>query len=80
MWPGGQIVPDESRCYIPIFDGLVFIDYGSESSDNAISHIQYQEHLEGKQATHQHGHKFHFLGTPAAAQTCCGRTQRTWCG
>ena len=24
MWPGRQIVPDELRCYIPIFDGLVF--------------------------------------------------------
>ena len=23
MWPARQIVPDESRCYIPIFDGLV---------------------------------------------------------
>ena len=23
MWPGRQVVPDESRCYIPIFDGLV---------------------------------------------------------
>ena len=23
IWPGSQVVPDESRCYIPIFDGLV---------------------------------------------------------
>ena len=23
MWPGRQVVPDESRCYIPIFDGLL---------------------------------------------------------
>ena len=29
MWPGGQIVPDESRCYIPIFDGLVSSDRSS---------------------------------------------------
>ena len=25
IWPGRQVVPDESRCYIPIFDGLVWI-------------------------------------------------------
>ena len=25
IWPGRQDVPDESRCYIPIFDGLVYI-------------------------------------------------------
>ena len=25
IWPGSQVVPDESRCYIPIFDGLVFV-------------------------------------------------------
>ena len=23
IWPGRQVVPDESRCYIPIYDGLV---------------------------------------------------------
>ena len=23
IWPGRQFVPDGSRCYIPIFDGLV---------------------------------------------------------
>ena len=23
MWPGRQVVPDGSRCYSPIFDGLV---------------------------------------------------------
>ena len=25
IWPGRQFVPDGSRCYIPIFDGLVAI-------------------------------------------------------
>ena len=25
IWPGRQFVPDGSRCYIPIFDGLVFL-------------------------------------------------------
>ena len=24
VWPGRQVVPDGSRCYIPIFDGLVY--------------------------------------------------------
>ena len=26
IWPGRQFVPDGSRCYIPIFDGLVYFD------------------------------------------------------
>ena len=25
IWPSRQVVPDESRCYIPIFDGLVAV-------------------------------------------------------
>ena len=25
IWPGGQVVPDGSRCYIPIFDGFVLL-------------------------------------------------------
>ena len=25
IWPGRQVVPDGSRCYIPIFDGLVYL-------------------------------------------------------
>ena len=25
IWPGRQFVPDGSRCYIPIFDGLVHL-------------------------------------------------------
>ena len=24
IWPGRQVIPYESRCYTPIFDGLVY--------------------------------------------------------
>ena len=27
IWPVRQVVPDESRCYIPIFDGLVSVTF-----------------------------------------------------
>ena len=36
MWPGIQVVPDESRCYIPIFDGLVY-----EGPTNAVVFLSF---------------------------------------
>ena len=38
IWPVRQVVPDESRCYIPIFDGLVFIEIFSK-------YIKYFRHI-----------------------------------
>ena len=31
IWPGRQFVPDGSRCYIPIFDGLVYTALTADS-------------------------------------------------
>ena len=33
MWSDRQVVPDGSRCYIPIFDGLVNVERGDDDYD-----------------------------------------------
>ena len=35
IWPGRQVVPYESRCYTPIFDGLVISHTGCNSTHSA---------------------------------------------
>ena len=65
MWPGGQIVPDESRCYIPIFDGVVFTCvsyfYGATGTFDKLWCNLTFHNREGLQLTSRSSNRFYWI-------------------